>query len=452
MFNESGKIMLRRSVGRLLETGLLVLAVALGVGAAAAGISLLAGIRNYSNDLLSSPEYREIVVSTHGNSEDMEDPVSQKPVRETTVLTSEDLAAARVVPEISYAYIANRRMLHFINEASVAREEEMRQNMPAPPEGEGGEPGETDPFRPLMYGSEDLAEASTDETILIVELEEARGYAVSSDFFTALGLQAKAGSLFTEEDYKNPTNDILLGADLAEMITPEGKNCEDLIGKKLLARDGYFTVTGIIDTDNTSYGDSFFSPYRDGSFGGFRMPGMDTALRFSVDDPKQLEETAFLLSDWFTSLYGEGQITVSNPRAEAEQLVARNTGIGVLILFLSLTGLFIAAVNVSNMLMSRALRMKKHVGILMALGASRKKIMVLFSGEAALITGAGSLLGALLAIPLSRTMQGALDVAGVSLLYILPGVLAAAGLTMLFSLLPIRRHTGTAPAEAMHSA
>lgn len=452
MYNEPGKIMFRRSVGRLLETGLLVLAVALGVGAAAAGISLMADIRTYSSRILSSPEYREIVVSTRGNSEDMEDPVSVKPVRETTALTVDDLDAAEVVPAVSHAYIANRRMLHFINETSVARDEEMRKNMPPPPEGEAGASEEADQFRPRMYDTDDLAEASAADDILIVDLEEARGYSVSSEFFDALDFRAEEGSLFTGEDYENHTTDIILGAALAALITPEGAGPDDLIGKKILARDGYHTVTGIIDTGDTSYGDAFFSPYRDFSYGGFRMPGMDSALRFSVDDPGQLEQTANLLSDWFATQYGDGQVTVSNPRSEAEQLVARNTGIGILILLLSLAGLFIAAVNVSNMLMSRALRMKKPVGILMALGASRKKIMVLFAGEAALITAAGSILGALLAIPLRRSMQGALDLDGVSMVYIIPGVLVAGVLTLLFGLLPVRSHTVTAPAEAMHSA
>lgn len=460
MYNEPGKIMFRRFTGRLLESGLLVLAVALGVGAAAAGISLMADIRAYSTRVLSSPEYREIVVSTYGNAEDMEEPVSEKPVQETTVLTIDDLEAAEVVPAVSHAYIVNRRILHFINETSVARDEEMRRNMPAPPERTDDTPPQdgddvpqgADQFRPQRYGAEDLAEASAALDILIVELEEARGYSVSSQFFDALDFRAKEGSLFTEEDYENRSTDIILGADLAALITPEGGTSAELVGKKILARDGYHTVTGIIDTENTSYGDAFFSPYRDFSYGGFRMPGMDSALRFSVDNPEQLEKTADLLSDWFTTQYGDDQVTVSNPRSEAEQLVARNTGIGILILFLSLSGLFIAAVNVSNMLMSRALRMKKHVGILMALGASRKNIMTLFGGEAALITAGGSVLGALLAVPLSRSMQGVLDLDGVSMVYIIPGVLAAGTLTLLFGLLPVRSHTGTAPAEAMHSA
>ena len=86
---------------------------------------------------------------------------------------------------------------------------------------------------------------------------------------------------------------------------------------------------------------------------------MDTELRFTVEDPEKLDKTAALLSDWFITQYGEMQILISNPRAQALQLIKRNTGIGLLILFLSAAGFFIALVNVSNILMSRVIRMKK---------------------------------------------------------------------------------------------
>lgn len=179
---------------------------------------------------------------------------------------------------------------------------------------------------------------------------------------------------------------------------------------------------------------------------------MDSQLRFTVSDPTELDETSRLLSEWFGSQFGQGQIVVSNPRAEAERLIARNTGIGLLILFLSLAGLFIASVNVSHILMGRALRMRKHIGILKALGASRRKILHLFVAEALAVTLGGAALGALLAVPLSSAMQEALDLGTGSPVYLFLGVLISWILTLVFSLVPAWQGSRIEAAEAMRSA
>jgi ABC-type antimicrobial peptide transport system permease subunit len=185
---------------------------------------------------------------------------------------------------------------------------------------------------------------------------------------------------------------------------------------------------------------------------GFRNMFMNTQLRFAVEDPEKLDETATLLNGWFTRQFGEDQIVISNPRAEAEQLIARNTGISILILFLSAAGFFIALVNVSNILMSRVLRMKKNVGILMALGSSKQGIMNLFLTEALMLAIAGAIAGAILAVPLSNYMRTAAGIESSSWVYIAIGAVFAGVLTTLFGLIPSRQFMKIDPAQAMRSA
>ena len=61
--------------------------------------------------------------------------------------------------------------------------------------------------------------------------------------------------------------------------------------------------------------------------------------------------------------------------------------------FLALAGLFTASINVSNILLSRAMRRQKSVGILMALGSTRRNIFNLFFSEALIIGAIGAVLG-----------------------------------------------------------
>jgi len=246
---------------------------------------------------------------------------------------------------------------------------------------------------------------------------------------------------------------VVLGAGIAETIAGTSDDPSGLIGKKLLAREGLYTVVGVLEASDETYNEQYFSPYQSsvaGSSGQFRRRAMDTQLIFSVDDPQNLDTASSMLLDWFSSEFGDGQVIITNQREAAQRTIARNTGISVLILVLSLSGLLIACVNISNILMSRAIRMRKYTGILMALGSSQRGILKLYALEALSVSLVGSAIGSVLAVPLSRSMQNSLDIGGNSVLYIMAGILIAGIVTFIFSVAPGYQNSRIIPAEAMH--
>ena len=91
MSKESNLIMKRRFLGRILESGLLIIAVALGVGAAASGLSLFFHTNKYNNELLKSPEYREIIASSNNFLADMDVPVAERENNQYVSLSTNDL-------------------------------------------------------------------------------------------------------------------------------------------------------------------------------------------------------------------------------------------------------------------------------------------------------------------------------------------------------------------------
>lgn len=458
MFSEPFRIIQRRFTGRILESGLLILAVALGVGAASSGLSILLHTNSYSKEMLESPEYRELVVSTQNNAEDMETPLIETVKGDDIILTFKDLQASELVPQISYAYLSEKNRMRFMNEQSLAQMQQMDQNRPPGPE--ASQQNDNNPEPPDGKNFSDnmekvMEQASSDKSIIIPEIDELYGYKVTPQFFDAWNLETKQGSLFTQNDLKSTTEYIVLGDKAAQMINVDDLPLSELIGKKILSMRDYYVIAGILEETGTAYDEAYFSmDMQAGSTGAidrFRPDG-NKQLRFTVSDPEDLDDAAQLLKSWFDSQYGEGQIVISNPREEAQRLINRNRGISYLILFLSFAGLFIASVNISNILMSRTLRMKKHVGILKALGASNKNIFHLFSAEAAVITVLGSILGTVLAFPLSGAMESAMDLSGGSWIFILIGVLFSSLLTFGFSLLPSFQNSGFEAAEAMRQA
>jgi hypothetical protein len=121
----------------------------------------------------------------------------------------------------------------------------------------------------------------------------------------------------------------------------------------------------------------------------------------------------------------------------------------LLILFLSLAGLLAALVFASRILTSRGQRMRKGLGIMMALGASRRSVFLLLATEAAAVSVAGSLLGGLLSLPISRSMLAALGLSGASWLPVLPGLAASSLLSLAFAVATAWRNTRLEPAEAL---
>ncbi len=97
---------LRAVLGRPAESLLLVLGMALAVGATAAGLALAGRIAEQSRERLAAPRYREIVVATRQQAADMEVPARLRSASDV-VLTVADLEARQVAPAVRYAYLAN---------------------------------------------------------------------------------------------------------------------------------------------------------------------------------------------------------------------------------------------------------------------------------------------------------------------------------------------------------
>ena len=472
MANEPFKIIKRRFTGRILESGLLILAVALGVGAAASGLSLLIHTNIYSQNMLNSPTYRELVITTQDNADDMAVPLIEKPKGDDVILTIADLDAAELVPQVSYAYISNKTQMRFMNEESLSRinnsmgssnqqsgsRSSGENSEGPPPEGPPPEGGNNDQrsgndfFNTL---SENMKAAENDGSIILPQIDELYGYSITPQFFDAWNLDTQEGSLFTDSDLKATTDFVVLGPGAAEMINDKNEPFANLIGKKILSYSSYYTIVGILNTTDSIYDEMFFSLDKQTGESGrshFFRQSSNRQLRFTVSDPEDLNDASSLLLNWYDNTYGEGHIVISNPREEAERLINRNRGISYLILFLSMAGLFIASVNISHILMSRNLRMKKHVGILKALGASNNSVMKLFAGEALFITLIGSVLGTALAFPLSNAMESAMGLDGGTWLFILAGVVISSLLTFGFSIIPSFQNSGFEAADAMRTA
>jgi putative ABC transport system permease protein len=385
-------------------------------------------------------------VSTREAAEEMD--VSAVPVNsgELAVLTASDLAVRNELEGVEYAYIAN----------------ETRLRLGAWGGGSGGGPGEGPPPEggpPPEDGSDDTGQRTSRQTEPAPEtdspepvLEEIYGYQVTPEFFTAHDLIPAAGTLITEEEIERGRPVMVLGADLAVKLFQDGIS----MGRDVYARRQLYSIIGILEPTGTEYDGMFFSPAIVPSqvLGDSRMARMffsrnPTSLHFVIQEPDKLDETKARLSTIFEDRYGEFTTIITLPREEAESLINRNKRISLIILFLAISGLLIADVNVSNILLGRMVRSRKKIGILKALGAAKGHIFNLFSVEGFFLSAAGAVLGVGVSFLIFRIIQQSLGLTSVFPAQLLIGVLLAWVITMGLTIFPALQASKIPAADAM---
>ena len=467
----------RALLGRPAESLLLTLGVALAVGATAAGITLAGTTRAQSEALLASPRYREIVVSTRAQTSTMELPARVRTATDVR-LTVEDLESARSATEaVQYAYLANPTgfllgELPFPKGLSPSADGPASSVqvfvIPAPSattrQSDAAEPGSAP--RALPSGTTGtvaapgttpvLPDGSGEAETKLISAKELAGFAqplvsapdgpkpqveflhgleVTSEFFASRGLTALAGSLFTEEDIGRGEPILVLGSRLGETLFEDGVS----VDRQVLSLNRLYRIVGVLAPTGTEVDEQAFTPAPQAAdrIEGFAFKAaMDTSLRFTVADPAHLDEARAQLAIHFATTYGEGAVSISIPRAEAQSTTDRYRRLVRIILFLALSALLIAAVNMTNLFYSRAVRRQRSVGILKAVGASVAQVFAVFFLEALIVGGAGAAAGMGLAAFLSRLMEQTIGFGALHVGLIIVGVAAAWTIVAACNMLP----------------
>lgn len=461
---ENIRLSLRWIGQRPLESFLLIIGIALGVGATSAGFSLYLHTQGETNALIESPRYREVVVSTREAAEEMD--VSAVPVSggETAILTASDLEVRNELEGVEYAYLANDTKLRLgawggglgggPGEGPPPEGGPLPEGGPAPEESQEGEERGADQSAGQSAGqrASKQAEAVPETDSPDPVLEEIYGHQVTTEFFTAHDLIPAAGTLITEEEIEKSLPVMVLGADLAKELFQDGVS----LGREVYARRQLYSIIGILEPTGTEYDGMFFSPAIVPSqvLGDSRMARMffsrnPTSLHFVIQDPGKLDETKARLSTIFEEKYGEFTTIITLPREEAESLINRNERISLIILFLAISGLLIADVNVSNILLGRMVRSRKKIGILKALGAAKVHIFNLFSVEGFFLSAGGAALGVGVSFLIFRIIQQSLGLTSVFPAQLLLGVLLAWMITMGLTIFPALQASKIPAADAM---
>ena len=409
IFREDLRMSVRALLGRPAESLLLALGVALAIGATAAGLTLAGTTRARSRELLELPRFREIVVATRADTSTMALPVRVRTATDV-VLTVDDLERARSATEaVQYAYLSN---------PTVFFPEELPGELKAPA------------GSAKASGGAGAAKESAGSVELLL------GWEVTPEFFAARGLTAAAGSLFTDEDVRRGEPVLVLGSRAGSTLFEDGQP----LNRQVLSLDRLYHIIGVLAPTGTVEDEQAFTPapLAADRFQGFDLKdaAMATSLRFTVADPDHLVNARAQLANHFDAVYGEGAVAISIPRDVYEAINDRYRRLVTIILFLALSALLIAAVNMTNIFYSRAVRRQRSVGILKAVGASVPQVFAVFFLEALIVGAAGAAAGLGLAALLSGLMERVIGFGALHAGLVVAGVAAAWTIVAACNVLP----------------
>ncbi len=212
-----------------------------------------------------------------------------------------------------------------------------------------------------------------------------------------------AGRFFTPEEDRRGAHVVLIGANVTASLFPDGH----ALGRSLMMDGAEYTVIGV------------FSKAKGGFFG---ENGMDNAIVMPLATARERypQVTRFMIiakaqpgkrQDAYAEVEGvirrirrlphwlaADDFSISTPDQIIQQFDSITGLIGLVAIALSALGLLVGGIGVMNIMLVSVTERTREIGVRKAVGARRRDIIGQFLIEAMTLTGAGGVLGILIAV------------------------------------------------------
>jgi putative ABC transport system permease protein len=284
-------------------------------------------------------------------------------------------------------------------------------------------------------------------------------YSADEDTIATLGTRLVAGRNFRADDIADGDDKtlrmppaVIVTRALADRLFPDGAALGKPIYLTLAAGSPPSTIVGIVDRLQTAWpsmADGSWSYYatlvparlanRRGYYLVRVQPGQLDALLRAIPAALRERDGRRVIP------VHHGAVRFTDVRREAYQT---DRGVAVVMGVVCASLLGITAAGIVGLTSFRVTQRRRQIGVRRALGATRRDILAYFLIENALVSGAGVLLGALLAVILGLWMATHYRLGQLPFAYIAGGALLLLALGQLATLAPARRAARVSPVEA----
>lgn len=288
---------------------------------------------------------------------------------------------------------------------------------------------------------------------------------VDRNYFSVYGMQVRSGRGFTEKDYSRYRKVALVDSTAAESLF----NGVDPVGQCLEFGTEVFTVVGVIGPREeftptiNSINDYYL--YANNGSGMVYFPGSVWPTLYQFDEPQsvaiKVRNTDVMASvgkdaaDLLTGSQIIGTDTGFDYRSadmleQAQQLQNMSKSTNTQLIWIASISLLVGGIGVMNIMLVSVTERTSEIGLKKALGAKKKRILLQFLTEAAVLTSIGGVIGVLTGVGLAELISRVMQIpVAISAPAILIAVVFSTLIGVVFGLLPATQAANLNPIDAL---
>ncbi len=241
------------------------------------------------------------------------------------------------------------------------------------------------------------------------ELESASYYTIAGvqeNYLTLSNLTLAAGSFLSEENNDGKEKVCVLGKSVATEIFGDA---DSALEEEIYIDGRPYTVAGVLQEMGTvasgiSPDTAIFIPYDTGIK---YITGTDISPTITViaEDVNNISAVIANVEQVLADSYPNTEFTISDAGSKMEAANASNETLQLLLVAMAVIVFIVGGIGIMNVLFVSVKERTNEIGILKALGCSRRDILLEFLLEASCISFVGAILGVLLALGITPVVE-----------------------------------------------
>ena len=284
-------------------------------------------------------------------------------------------------------------------------------------------------------------------------------------YFSTYGMQIRSGRGFTEKDYTEFRKVALVDSTAAKSLFSGA----DPVGREIEFGSDVYTVVGVIGPAEeftptiNSLNDYYL--YANNGSGSIYFPDSLWPALYQFDEPQsvaiKVKNTDVMASvgkkaaDLLTGSQIIGTDTGFDYRSadmleQAQQLQNMSKSTNTQLIWIASISLLVGGIGVMNIMLVSVTERTSEIGLKKALGAKKKRILLQFLTEAAVLTSIGGIIGVLTGIGLAELISGLMQIpVAISAPAIIIAVVFSTLIGVIFGLLPATKAANLNPIDAL---
>lgn len=241
------------------------------------------------------------------------------------------------------------------------------------------------------------------------DLEEETVYSIAgvqANYASLSNLTLSVGEFISEEDNGNKEKSCILGAGAAEEIFG---SAIDAYGSILYIDQRIYVVDGVLEemgsvSSGISPDDTIFIPYETG-IKYLVGENVSPTLTIIAEDVEQIDTVIAEATEVLAESYPNSEFTFSDAGSKMEAASASNQILTMLLVAMAAIVFVVGGIGIMNVLFVSVKERTNEIGILKAIGCSRKNILSEFLLEASAISFLGGVLGIVTSLLITPIVQ-----------------------------------------------